>query len=116
MKNRSRVEILYDIIDASRTTAKKTHLMYRSNLSFKQLDMYLHFLLQRELVEERLDVEDASKSYAITPKGMEFLSLFESLQDLMGVKPQEAVDEEEFLVTSVFMGPQDPLLVSRPVS
>ena len=114
MKNRSRVEILYDIIDAARTSAKKTHLMYRSNLSFKQLDMYLRFLLGRGLVGEHLDIEDASKSYRVTPEGMQFISLFESLQELMGTRRSEV----ESLDAMGFMGRDETkgMLISRPLT
>jgi predicted transcriptional regulator len=86
LKNRSRVEILYDIVAASKSSARKTHLMYKSNLSFKQLRMYLDFLIERGLVQERLDnLEDAGHTYAVTSKGLEFLTLFEELQGFMGV-------------------------------
>jgi hypothetical protein len=60
--------------------------MYKSNLSFKQLDMYLKFLLRQSLVEEHVDLEDGSKTYFVTNKGLQFLSLFENLQGFMGMR------------------------------
>jgi len=89
LKNRSRVEILYDIVASARSAAKKTHLMYKSNLSFKQLDLYLGYILQNGLLEERLD-EEGSRMYCLTNKGNEFLSLFEHLQTFFpNMKPHE---------------------------
>jgi len=89
LKNRSRVEILYDIVASARSAAKKTHLMYKSNLSFKQLDLYLGYILQNGLLEERTD-EDGSRQYCLTNKGNEFLGLFEHLQSFFpNMKPQE---------------------------
>jgi predicted transcriptional regulator len=86
MKNRSRVEILYDIVSASRGSAKKTHLMYKSNLSFKQLRLYLDFLLYRDLIEEKIDPEvEGGRIYSPTAKGLQFLTLFLDLQGFLGV-------------------------------
>ena len=84
MKNRSRIEIFYDITTAARGSARKTHLMYKANLSFKQLDLYLKFLIRRSLVEERYDLENGARIYFVTSKGLHFLSLFENLLTLMG--------------------------------
>ena len=91
LKNRSRVEILYDIVASARSAAKKTHLMYKSNLSFKQLDLYLGYILQNGLLEEKLD-EEGSRMYVLTNKGNEFLGLFEHLQSFFpNMKPHEVV-------------------------
>ncbi|MHB1907927.1 MAG: winged helix-turn-helix domain-containing protein [Nitrososphaerales archaeon] len=98
MKNRSRVEILYDIIVSARGSAKKTHLMYKSNLSFKQLNLYLGFLLQNKLVEERFDVDDGTRTYFVTNRGLQFLELFENLQSYMGIvkSPEDELDALRF--------------------
>jgi len=69
---------MHDIVSAAKPTARKTHLMYKSNLSFKQLDLYLGALMENGLIEERLD-DDLGRVYAVTPRGLEFLSLIESL-------------------------------------
>ena len=98
MKNRSRVEILYDIIVSARGSAKKTRLMYKSNLSFKQLNLYLGFLLQNKLVEERFDVDDGTRTYFVTNRGLQFLELFENLQSYMGIvkSPEDELDALRF--------------------
>lgn len=93
MKNRSRVEILYDIVSASKSSARKTHLMYKSNLSFKQLRLYLDFLVYRGLVQEKFDLqEEGAKVYTATPKGLEFLRLFEDLKGFLGILDPEKRD------------------------
>ncbi len=94
LKNRSRVEILYDIVASAKSAAKKTHLMYKSNLSFKQLDLYLGYILQNGLLEERLD-EDGGRFYCLTNKGNEFMGLFEHLQTFfpsMKSKTEESLE------------------------
>jgi predicted transcriptional regulator len=57
--------------------------MYKSNLSFKQLRLYLNFLLDRGLVEEKLDVDEEARTYTATSKGLEFLRLFQDLQGFL---------------------------------
>ncbi len=86
LKNRSRVEILYDIVAAAKPYGKKTHLMYKGNLSYQQLDLYLDFILKNGLLEERL-VEDI-KLYYITQKGLEFMRLFEDMHRLLVSKKE----------------------------
>jgi predicted transcriptional regulator len=115
MKNRSRIEIFYDIIAATRASAKKTHLMYRSNLSFKQLDLYLNFLLRQKLVEERFDIETASKTYFVTEKGLEFLRLFENLRAFMGKPVEQDVEDTKF-VASPIDHETSGLIITQPLT
>ncbi|MHB1907855.1 MAG: winged helix-turn-helix domain-containing protein [Nitrososphaerales archaeon] len=93
LKNRSRVEILYDIISAAKPSSKKTHLMYKGNLSYQQLDLYLNFILSNGLLEERF--VDETRLYFITQKGMQFLALFEDMHSLITPKPEVAEPRRE---------------------
>ena len=62
------MEILVDILSLVKEGARKTHIMYRANLSFKLLDKYLNEVLTAGLV--RLDDDGF---YKITGKGLIFL-------------------------------------------
>ncbi len=74
LKNRTRVEILANILDiASPKGALKTHIMYRANLSHKQLDKYLGFLQENSLLREIVDPDSGSRKFAVTDRGLEFL-------------------------------------------
>jgi predicted transcriptional regulator len=106
LKNRSRVEILYDIISAAKPSSKKTHLMYKGNLSYQQLDLYLNFILQNGLLEERFI--DDTRLYCITQKGMQFLTLFDDMHNLITPpKPQTAQEtakpENQVIQTESFI-------------
>lgn len=92
VKNRSRIEILYDIILAAKPYGKKTHLMYKGNLSYHQLESYLDFVLRNGLLEEKI-TED-SKFYFVTEKGAEFVRIFEDFHELMTVAQDEGTTEE----------------------
>lgn len=80
--NRGRLDIIADILEASHRKVRKTHLMYHCNLSFKQLDYYLNFLVERKL----LSPINNSKSdlFKITEKGERFLDVYKGLLGLMG--------------------------------
>lgn len=82
--HRGNFDIIADILDASHGGVKKTYLMYRCNLSFKQLKNYSHFLLDSGLLhtvtmKERSD----DRLFELTPKGKEFLRAYRGLKDLM---------------------------------
>jgi predicted transcriptional regulator len=94
IKNRSRVEILHDIVAAACASARKTELMYKSNLSFTQLDLYLKFLIHRQLVEERFDLEANCMRYYITNKGLRFLELFANLKTYLREETLPSIDSE----------------------
>lgn len=69
---RSRLHIIADILYVARSGAKKTQIMYRSNLSYKLLTKYLIQTLEAGLV--RFDHE--KQCYIITPVGEEFLEIY----------------------------------------
>jgi predicted transcriptional regulator len=70
-----------DILETSQSGVKKTCLMYRCNLSFKQLKYYLDFLLRKELL--RMTAEDMRSNHDLfetTDKGKEFLKTYNCLK------------------------------------
>ncbi len=81
-RNRSRFEIVYDILSAARPSARKTHLMYRGNLSYQQLELYLNFMLEKQLLEVKRGF-GAAKTYSLTEKGGKFISLYQNINDFL---------------------------------
>jgi predicted transcriptional regulator len=82
--NRGRFDITADILEASNGGVRKTYLMYRCNLSFKQVKYYLDFLLENELL--RLATGDGNSNhnlFGITDKGKEFLKTYKGLKALV---------------------------------
>lgn len=71
--NRTRVEILASILKVASDGALKTHIMYRANLSHRQLEKYLAFLEERGLLVQATDEHRGSRTYEITEKGCDFL-------------------------------------------
>lgn len=70
-RRRSELDIISEILTLSRNGAKKTEILYQGNLSYSQLQSYLLFLLEKNILEEKIvDKENGhSKIYKITKKG-----------------------------------------------
>ena len=76
---RSAIEIVSEILSVCRNgTVNKTAIMYRSNLSFEQLQRYLAFLHDQRLLHRQ-----ESGQYAITSRGHEILSQINEVMDLL---------------------------------
>ena len=72
-RKRNRVEIMHDmlkIIQERDGKIKKTHLMYKANLSHKQMKSYLKELIDKDLLENR--ESDGKSILCITKKGRDF--------------------------------------------
>lgn len=92
MVNRSRVDIVAAILKAAQEGAMKTRLMYDSRVSFLQLDEYLKFLLEREMIQRVPD----GNLYRITDSGKSFLdSYYDMWEILHRTRKQKAKEEEE---------------------
>jgi len=82
--HRGRLDIIADILGASFGGVRKTYLMYRCNLSFKQLKFYLEFLLHKKLLQVVSDNKTSNPGlFKITGKGKKFLEAYKGLKSLM---------------------------------
>ena len=79
-KIRDKLEVIKDILRAADNPlgANKTRLVYGSNLNFNRLQVFLPFLLEKELIEERDDGH-----YVTTSKGRAFLRQLTDMQKLL---------------------------------
>jgi predicted transcriptional regulator len=88
-KNRSGLEILASIISAAVGGARKTHVMYRANLSHSQLQRYLAFLESRGLVRTVESLAANAPLYEATERGMQFLRDYEALRGYLNSEDKE---------------------------
>jgi len=63
-----------DIVDLCKAGIRKTHIMYKGNLSYEQINRYLYELLEKELIIQNLD--DGVLTYRATEKGRSFLQYY----------------------------------------
>ena len=85
MKNRSRTEIIDEILKAANGGITKTKLMYRVFLSPAQLKQYLTVLTESDLL--RYDL--VSRTFMTTEKGLRFLNLYNQIKQLMKEQEQQ---------------------------
>jgi predicted transcriptional regulator len=69
---RGKLDIIADILQVAKETAKKTQIMYQANLSYKVLQRYLAELVEAALI----CFEDEKRCYMLTNKGRIFLDAY----------------------------------------
>ena len=79
MGNRSRTEIVSNILDATNGGTTKTKIMYMAFLSYTQLHEYLSLLVENKLLEYR----DGTQTYKTTEKGLYFLKMNNEIKKLL---------------------------------
>jgi predicted transcriptional regulator len=89
--NRGRIQIMGDVLALATSGIKKTHIMYRANLSYEQLHLYLEELIGKALVAQ--DVSSDGVVYRITEKGREFLLHYTRLIEFLEEQRQETDGE-----------------------
>ena len=97
--NRGKIQIMGDVLALATSGIKKTHIMYRANLSYEQVHLYLG-----ELIGKRLITQDVSSSdgvvYRTTEKGREFLLHYTRLVEFL---EEEAKQEPEAELNSPYI-------------
>ena len=85
--NRGRIQIIGDVLALATSGIKKTHIMYKANLSYEQVHLYLEELIRKALVAQ--DVSSDAVVYRITEKGREFLLYYTRLIEFLEEQKQE---------------------------
>jgi predicted transcriptional regulator len=67
----------------------KTKIMYRANLSFAQLNLYLNFLIRKELLKRHM--ENGKTFYNTTAKGVKYLESYEKISNLLEMGKENPV-------------------------
>jgi predicted transcriptional regulator len=62
--------------------------MYSVNMSYFQLQKYLNFMLERELID-RVQLGNPSVTYRVTAKGLELLRSIDNILDTLDLKDNE---------------------------
>jgi predicted transcriptional regulator len=79
---RDRLAIMCEILIEARTALIKTRIMYKCNLSYKQLTLYIEMLLKKKLLSKKID-DDGRERFVTTQKGNRFIGKFQNLQALL---------------------------------
>jgi predicted transcriptional regulator len=85
--NRGKIQITADILCLSTVAIKKTHIMYKANLSYEQVNYYLSDMLNNDLISQHI-LEDGIV-YRTSEKGREYLKHYTRLMDLVMDREKE---------------------------
>jgi predicted transcriptional regulator len=80
MTNRSRMDIISEILDAANGGgATKTKMMYKAYLSFAQMKEYVRVLTENNL----LNYDIYTHTFKTTEKGLKFLDTYSQMDDMI---------------------------------
>jgi predicted transcriptional regulator len=84
MKQRSRTDIIGDILDAANGPSGlgKTKMMYKAFLSYAQLKEYLPVLTENRL----LHFDEDAQTFKTTEKGLKFLNTYYRIGEVMKIR------------------------------
>ncbi len=85
-RRRSSIEIIADMLRLGE--AGKTEIMYSVNMSYFQLQKYLSFLIERELID-RVALGNPSVTYRVTQKGLALLRSIDGILETLELKEAE---------------------------
>jgi predicted transcriptional regulator len=71
------------ILDKANSKAKKTHIMYSCNLSFKQFQVYLDLLIESGLIDLQKAEESEVEILKTTNDGRSFLEAYRKLKTFL---------------------------------
>jgi predicted transcriptional regulator len=80
-KRRDKLVIMAEIAEIAKDGALKTQIMFKANLSFRQLTSYLNLLTATNLLAKTL--QDGKEVYKITAKGKDFLTRHGEMMSLL---------------------------------
>ena len=86
-KRRDQLSIIANILEISRGGILKTQIMYRANLSYKQLNRYLSLLLEIGLMAQT--IIEGKDTYVVTAEGAGFLGGYRELTKTLNGKPEK---------------------------
>jgi predicted transcriptional regulator len=79
-ERRDTIKLVVDILEIAINGAKKTEIVYRANLNFKQVQKFLDFLIKKGLISVS---SNKRKCYQTTEKGKEFIRRYRKTVELI---------------------------------
>ncbi len=82
-RKRNKTDIIHDmlkIIQENGDRIKKTHLMYKANLSHQQMESYLNELVKNVLIER--NNSEKKRFIKVTKKGADFIVKYAQVKEL----------------------------------
>lgn len=82
-RRRSDIEIIAEMLKIGGEGAGKTEIMYGVNMSYRQLQKYLGYLITEGFIDA-FKIGDPAVYYRVTEKGQKLLNLLDNLKEILG--------------------------------
>lgn len=83
-RRRSDIEIIADMLKVGENGAGKTEIMYSANMSYRQIQKYLGFLVGQGFID-KMKIGNPSVSYQVTDSGLKLLQLISNIREMLGM-------------------------------
>ncbi|MFQ5996601.1 MAG: winged helix-turn-helix domain-containing protein [Dehalococcoidales bacterium] len=83
-RRRSDIEIIADMLKVGENGAGKTEIMYSVNMSYRQIQKYLGYLMGQGLID-KMKMGNPSVTYQVTDSGLKLLQLISSIKEMLGL-------------------------------
>jgi len=87
-QRRSNIEIISEMLRIGANGAGKTEIMYSANMSYRQIQKYLKFMMAQGLID-KVEVGNPSVTYVVTQKGHGLRTSIETILDVLNFKDME---------------------------
>jgi predicted transcriptional regulator len=84
-QRRSNIEIISEMLRIGASGAGKTEIMYSANMSYRQIQKYLKFMIAQGLID-KLEIGNPSVEYVVTEKGHGLRQSIETVLEVLNFK------------------------------
>ena len=83
-RRRSDIEIIADMLKVGENGAGKTEIMYSANMSYRQIQKYLGYLMASGFVD-KMKMGNPSVTYQVTDSGLKLMQLISNIKEMLGL-------------------------------
>ena len=88
-RRRSNIEIIAEMLKVGENGAGKTRIMYNANMSYRQIQKYLGFLMSAGFID-KVAVGNPSVTYKVSDKGLKLLNSINSIIEMLGLDDEDS--------------------------
>jgi len=83
-QRRSDIEIIADMLKVGENGAGKTQIMYSANMSYRQIQKYLGYLVGAGYID-KMKMGNPAVTYQVTDSGLKLLQLINNIKVMLGL-------------------------------
>jgi predicted transcriptional regulator len=87
-QRRSNIEIISEMLRIGANGAGKNEIMYSANMSYRQIQKYLKFMMAQGLID-KVEIGNPSLAYQVTEKGHGLRKSIETVLEVLNFKDPE---------------------------